>query len=303
MTYTPIADADVIAPVDSDDGTWQALITNDAATFEEYAPGFDAYPYGEARTSAREYRFMWLGNMDNAQLTVGVRAVASSGTKTVTIATPGVDSDSVSVTTEALYAVTLDAVGPQQEVIVSCAAPSPQTLTFKNIRAYLAVSAPVAGTAYGSQWRKIGALWYAANSSIPSEIQSRIRTNPTRIAIDRPVCVLAHVTDTIKAVSGTKSDLWDANDTAVWSRVGRTVLPRCDLDERWYRCYVYTNETVSGASYSVRIGANEEAWSGSGWHSWRVRLGRGPHEVWANIKPGVGNGAAIRTLQVWRSEL
>ena len=112
------------------------------------------------------------------------------------------------------------------------------------------------------------------------------------------------IADTLKTVSAKSLDLWGVENLTTWVQVGRGRVPRCDTGERWYWVCAYANEdTPDTAEYSVRIGPTEELFAGVGWHYWRVRLGPGPHDVWANILPGGSNAAAIRTLEVWRSEL
>ena len=309
MTYTPIADGSFTPPLAGSTAYYTTLITNDAACWEEYTPGFLVAPSAALTAAAREFRWRVYGNMDGIRLFVGVRAYTSGGPFNVTVATPGVDSDVFAVTdnggSPAWYQTTLDAAGPLQEVIVS----SPSvggTLSYSALQSRpLTGGAPVAGTLYGSGFRLIGGIWDNSGYPIPSEIVSRLRTNPMRIARDRPVCVAAHVSDTVKAVTAKSPDVWGAYNSTAWSRVGRLTLPRCADRARLYRVDAYANETTPGTGeFSVKIGgANEERWSGVGWHSWQVLLGPGPHEVWPSVLPGTGNGAAIRTLTIWRTEL
>lgn len=309
MSYTPIADSAFIASIPGTSATWPALIANDRAAFELYTPGLEANPYHAATAFAREFRWREYGGLDapliSSCLVVGVLAEASAGPQTVSIATPGVDSDTVAVNGAAWYTAQLDAAGPMQEVIVSCAAPGAGTLAFAGIRSHRAYSTAAAGTLYPSGFRKIGTVWGTADYPVPSEIASRLRTNPIRLAIDRPVCVACHISDTIKAISTKSLDLWGVEDSTNWQLVGRMVVPLgSDRSTRWYRVDAYTVETVPGTGeFSVRVGATEERWTGPGWHSWRVRLGHGQHAVTATIKAGTPNEASIRTLQVWRTEL
>lgn len=306
MTYTPVSDSDLVAPVAGSSTVWPALIANDAACFELYTPGFEVNPSGTATSAAREFRWREYGGMDAplvaSCLVVGVRAAASSGPQTVTIATPGVDSDTVAVNGDAWYTAQLDAAGPMQEVIMSCSAPGAGTLAFSAIRSHRSYSTGAAGTLYPSGWRKVGAVWGTSGYPIPSEVQGRLATNPERLARDRPVCVACHIADTVKSVSTKSPDVWGVEDSSNWSLVGRMVVPRVDHVERWYRVDAYTVETVPGTGvFAVRIGATEERWTGPGWHSWRVKM-RTPATVSATINPGNPNEASIRTLQVWRTE-
>ena len=304
MAYTLIDDGDFRAPVAANATIWTTLIANDAECYALYEPGLEANPKKTAAATARQYRLRWWGNRDNQQLTVGVHAVGVTGPHTVTIATPGVDSDTVSVSTDQWYEATLDAVGPTQEVIVSSAVLGGGTLAYGGIRCYLAAGA-ASTTRYASGFRKVGTVWGTSGYPIPSEIASRLRTNPIRIAKDRPVCVFAHVADALASVTAKAPDVWGAYDSVVYSRVGGGMVPRCDIvGERWYRVDAYTTNTgLATASYSVQIGGRVETWEGVGWHSWRVKLSGGPHEVWGSVKPGLLTGAAIRTLQVWRTDL
>ena len=304
MAYTPIDDGDFRAPVTADAAVWTTLIGNDAACFGLYEPGLESDPKATASGVARQYRFRWWGNRDNHPLTVGVRGVGVTGPHTVTIATPGVDSDTVSVGADAWYEATVDAKGPTQEVIVSSAVLGGGTLAYSGIRCHLA-SPAASGNLYVSGFREIGTVWGRPNYPLPSEIASRLRTNPIRLAKDRPVCVYAHIADTVLAVGSKSPDVWGAYNETNYSRVGGGMVPRCDIvGERWFRVDAYTTESTPGtASFSVQVGGRVETWQGVGWHSWRVKLSAGPHEVWGSVQPGLGNGAAIRTLQVWRTDL
>lgn len=303
MTYEPAADSALIAPIKGDSATWPLLIANDEACFEEYTPGFEVGTNPIATALEREFRWRVYGNLDNANIVVGVRGVGVTGPHTVTIATPGVDTDTVSVSTDDWYSATLSARGPQQEVIVSSAVLGGGTLAYSGLRHHFAPGLVVAGTSYASRFRLIGSIWYTAEFPISTEVVGRLARNPRYLARDRPVCAAAHVADTKKAVGAKSPDVWGAYDSADWEAVGRLKLPRADTIERLYRVDAYTNETTPGtASYSVRIGAREERWSGTGWHSWQIKA-RGPTEVFASCLPGTGNGASIRTLTIWRTEL
>lgn len=312
MAYVPIDDADLKAAVAGNSAAWQALVDNDFAIYENYEPGFECNPYPAATTAAREFRLrIWNHDLQTATYAwnIGIRAAASAGTQTVYVNYAGY-AFPLSVTTDAWYECAASfylpgtpSSGPQ-EIIITAAAPSPQTLSFNAIRFMPSAASPTAGGLYASGFRRIGALWYASGAAVPSEVVSRLRTNPVRLAISRPVCVACHISDTIKTISTKSLDIWGVEDSTSWTRVGRLSLPRVDTRTRWYRCDAYTTETTPGTgAFSVRTGPTTHEWTGTGWHSWRVQLGAGPHEVWGNVKPGSSNEAAIRTLQIWRTEL
>lgn len=304
MAYEPIDDDDLIGTVRGDSDAWPLLIANDAAVYEEYSPGLEVGTDPTASALAREFRWRVYGNVDNADIVVGVRGVGVTGPHTVTIATPGEGSDTASISSDGWYSATLSARGPRQEVIVSNAALGGGTLSYRGLRCWHDYAAPVAGTRYPSGFRLIGAVWGGADMPVSTEHQARLAKNPRRIARDRPVCVAAHVADTVKAITAKSPDVWGAYDDANWNGVGRLRVPKCDTSERLFRVDAYVNETTPGtASFSVKIGPREERWQGVGWHSWQVRLGPSSHEVRAMIAPGASNGAAIRTLTVWRTEL
>ena len=306
MAYTPIDDSAFTPRLAGNSAHFTTLLANDTACYEEYTPGFEANPSGTAAAAAREYRWRVYGHSDGSELEVAVRAEATGAAKTVTIATSPSESGTVSVTTDAWYTHTASIKGPMQEVIVSSPSVSPDTLTYTGLRSRLrvGVGAPVAGTLYASGFRRIGDIWDDPAISVPSEIVSRLRTNPMQIARDRPVCVAAHVSDTVLAVTTKSPALWGTRDLTDWVRVGRLVVPPSDIRSRPYRVDAYVTETAPGtAEFSVQIGANEKRWSGPGWHSWSVILGPSQHEVWASIKANAANQVAIRTLTVWRTEL
>lgn len=307
MTYTPIADSVFNPPLAGSTAHYTTLLTNDTACFEEYTPGVEVNPSAAASSAAREYRWPVYGNYDNFELEIAVRAVATGGAQTVTFSTAPSEIDIESVTTVGWYTHTSSATGPRQEVIISNGSLGAATLAYSGLRSRVrvGVGAPVAGTLYASGYRRIGGIWDNSAYPVPSEIVSRLRTNPMRIARERPVCVAAHVCDTVKVVTTKSLDIWGVEDTTDWTRVGRLTVPKSDVRQRRYRVDAYCNEedTPGTAEYSVQIGAIEERWSGAGWHSWSVDLGAHAHEVWANIAPGASNAAAIRTLTVWRTEL
>lgn len=303
MAYSPIDDADYRAPIAGTASIWQSLIDNDREVYALYAPGLEVNPKKSASALAREYRFRWYGNVDRAQLTVGVRAVGVTGPHNVSVETPGYDSGTLSVSTEQWYSDTLDVGSPVQEVVVSSAALGGGTLAYTGIRAYLAPAA-ASTTRYASGYRKTGVLWYGAGYPVPSEIVSRLRCNPIFLARDRPVCVFAHISDTQATVSAKTPEVWGAHNTVQFSRVGGGIVPRCDTSPRVYTVDAYTTESAPGTgTFAAQIGGTYHEWQGVGWHSWTVREGAGPLEVWGSVLPGNGNGAAIRSLLVWRHAL
>lgn len=308
MAYVPIDDGDFRAPVQANSTVWSTLIANDAECYALYEPGLEATPKPSASATIRSYRFRWWGNYDNQPVTVGARVAASSGPQTVyfySYSTVGVDNDPVNtVGTEDWYESAPYAAGPVTEFEITHPTPGAGTLTFYGIRAYYSAAAADT-TAYASGFRKVGSLWSTSGYPVPSEVASRLRSNPIRLAKDRPVCVFAHISDSLVAVTAKTPEVWGAYDSAAWSRVGGGMVPRCDISgKRWFRVDAYTTSTTAGtAEFSVQIGGRVETWSGVGWHSWRVELSAGPHEVWGSVLPGSGNGGAIRSLLVWRTDL
>lgn len=312
MAYTPVPPTDLAAPLDGNATAWATLIDNDAEVFEAYEPGYEANPHGGAYIAAQEFHLRWRGNADEHNIIVGVRAASSSGSKTFTAETTNLgtdDSDTVAVSTDAWYSVTLAGTGyPDPAVVdlkVSTPDPTPQTISVTGLRVDLGVSAPAAGTLYASGWRMIGTRWYGANAAINSDVVSRVGTNPSRLAVDRPVCVFAHVAECLRAVSGKSYDLWGNYDSIEWQRVGDGTLPLCANGERTYTFDAYTTETGSPgtASFLIRVGPHVYEWTaddGDGWYSWTARIGPGPHPITASIIPGSGEGAAIRSFLAWR---
>lgn len=312
MAYIPTDDAGYLAPVfgySDPHGTWSSLVDNDAEVYEAYNPGIESNMVSASSALARQFRFRWWGNLDQNQITVGVRATATSGgPHTVTMATSGADSDTASVTTDGWYSTTLDARGPCQEVVISSAAlGGGDTLQYDGVRASLSLSAPVAGTAYPSRYRKVGSFWQTESNPIPSEVQARLRNNAIYIAADRPACVFAHIADAAKAVSTKSWDVWGTDatlaDDASIVGGGRVHISRYS-GHRTYRVDAYTTDTSGGSEFAVRVGsAGEERWSGVGWHSWQVTLGPGQHTLSAFVRSDGVGAAAIRSLLVWRTEL
>lgn len=304
MVYDPVDDSDLVGVVAGDSDAWPLLIANDAECYERYSPGLESNPNPTANALAREFRWRVYGNMDNADLVVGIYGIATAGPHTVNIATPGVDTDSVAVNAANWYSATLSVMGPRQEVIVSNAALGGGNLSYRALRCYHSYAAPVAGTRYASGFRLVGSSWGGADMPVSTEHQGRLAKNPRLLARERPVCVTAHISDTVKAITTKSPDVWGAYNTSAWEGVGRLRVPKCDRVERLFRVDAYVNETTPGtASFSVKVGSREERWQGVGWHSWQVRLGPTAHEVRATVQPGTSNGAAIRTLTVWRTEL
>ena len=312
MAYVPIDRRDLTPPVAGDGTFWQTLIDNDAEAFEQHNPGYEANPHGDAYTAAQEFHLRLRGNADESPIVVGIRAVASSGTKTFTAETTnlgGDDSDTVGVTTDAWYTITLAGTGyPDPALVdikVSLPSPSPQTVAVTGLRLRRSLSAPAAGTLYASGYRLVGTRWYATGAGINTDVLSLLRTNPINLAIERPDCVFAHVAEVLRSVTAKSPDLWGAYDSDQWARVGAGFLPRCDLGEGTYTFDAYTTETGTDgtAQFLVQVGPVVEEWtagSGDGWHSWTATLGPGPHEIVASLIPGVGEGAAIRSFLAWR---
>lgn len=312
MTYVPIDPRDFIAPVPGTHASWQTLIENDHELYELFEPGYEVSPNGASYIAAQEFQLRWRGNADEQPLTVGIRASASSGSKTFTAETTNLgtdDSDTASVSSDAWYNITLTGTGypdpPLADIKISTPDPSPQSVSIKAIRLDVGPSAPVAGTLYASGWRYVGELWYASGEPINTDVVTLLRTNPINLSVDRPVCVFAHVAEALRAVTGKSPDLWGNYDTDDWAKVGCGILPRCDTGERVYTFDAYTTETGTDgtAIFSVSVGPHTEQWtadSGDGWHSWTAQLGPGPHEVVAQVVPGTGEGAAIRSFLAWR---
>lgn len=313
MAYDPVDPRDRNPPVAANAGIWQQLIDNDAAVFEHYCPGYEANPHGASYAAAQQFNLRWRRGKDEPGIVVGLRASASSGSKTFTAATSGVtsnDSDTMSVSTDGWYGVTLTPTGYSSDYVnvrISTPDPSPQTVSVTAVRLSIASAAPSSGLIYYG-YRKIGTRWYGSGAAINTDVLTRLRTNPVELAVERPVCVFAHVAESLRSVTGKSPDLWGNYDTADWARVGSGLVPRCDTGERLYRFDAYVTETGSAgtAKFSIQVGPHTEQFDDTGapgWHTWSARLGPGPHEISANLKPGSGQGAAIRTLLVWRYEL
>ena len=303
MTYDPQSEDAFrvgLLTARGDGSTWPTLLDNDARTYELTTPGLEVNVLPSFSALGRTYRFRMRGNADDCDVQVDVRAAAVSGPHDVDIAT-GVTS-TVNVTTDAWYGDAINATGQIQNVVVAVPTIGSGTVQIQAIRAHFVGVPPVAGTLYASGYRRIGARWKASNAPIATGQLSRILSNAARVAIERPVCVTAHVSDCEEAISGKSSVHWGVEDSAAWATVGRTKVPRVDNSLRVYTVDAYTVESSSGGQYRVNIGGVEETWTGTGWHSWTVRLGPGPHDVRASILPGASNEASIRTLQVWRSQ-
>lgn len=301
MAYVPIDDADLNPPVKGNATAWTTAVINDGEMFDAYTPGFECTPARLNLATAREFRLRWRGNLDNEQLTIGVYAYGVTGPHNVTVQTVAQDSGTLSVSTEQWYTDTLAAVGPVQEIIVSSAALGGGTLSISGLRVSLSPAA-VGSTRYASGYRLIGStIWTTADNPVPSEIVGRVRANAIRLALDRPLCVYVHATDTVQAVSTKSASLWGVQNVATHEIVGRGMLPFCDGEDRVYTVDAYTTDVSLGtAEFSVSIGGRAETWSGVGWRSWTVRLPAGDHPITATCAPGGSNAAAIRTLQVWR---
>lgn len=312
MAYTPIDDADIKAPLAGNATAWTAIVANDVELWNGYEPGFESNPYAIAATAAREFRFRVRGgdslvgtSTARMSITVGVRGVTSGGGST----SVGVRVDDTTATPLSVSALdwydtaSIDLLhsAEPREVVVSSAVTGGNTIAYHAIRcAYVAGSSSGLYTASG--WCKVGSFWSTADRAVPSEVVSRLRTNPVAIARSRPMCVAFHCADTVRAVSTKTPDVWGVENETTYQLVGRLQVPYVDREERTYVVDAYTTESVPGTGeFSVRIGATAETWAGPGWHSWTVQLGGGvPHSVVAAINPGTSNKAAIRTLQVWR---
>ena len=303
MTYDPQSEDAFrtgLLTARGDGSTWPTLLDNDALTYELYTPGLEANVRSHFSAVARTYRFRMRGNRDDCQLQIDVRAAAVSGPHDVDLATGA--TSTVNVTTDDWYGDALNATGPVQNVVVAVPAIMGGSLQVQAIRCRILAVVPDAGTLYPSGYRKNGARWKAADAPIATGQLSRLLANATRVAIERPYCVAIHLADCEEAITGKSGIIWGAADSTQWSMVGRMKVPRVDNSTRLYTVDAYTVESASGGEYRVNIGGTEEAWTGTGYHSWQVRLGPGPHDVRASVLPGASNEASIRTLQVWRSD-
>jgi len=302
MAYTPIADADTNPPVKGNATAWTTAVTNDAEVFEAYAPGLECQPVRSNLQAAREFRLRWRGNLDAEQLNVGVYAEGVNGPHTVSVETLAQDSGTLSAGAEQWYTDTLDATGPVQEIVISSAALGVgETLAYSGIRVSLSPAA-LGATRYKSGFRRVGStLWTTADSSVASEIVERLKANALRLAVDRPVCVFVHCSDTVQAVSTKTPGLWGVQNETTHQVIGRGMVPFCDGEDREYLVDAYATDDDPGtASFSVTVGGRAQTWTGSGWRTWTVRLPPGDHPIVATCAPGGSNAGAIRTLQVWR---
>jgi len=303
-TYRPLGWGDYapnLASLKGNGTLWPLIVENDGAIYQQYTPGFEGNPDSLDTALAREYRFRFHGNLDNAQLAIGVRAIATGGPHAINLST-GIDTGALAITADAWYSDTLLAEGPIQEVIVSV--PAAASMRVQAIRINALHGEPSLRTFSASGYRVVDELFVTANYPISSGTISRLKRNLTRVAIDRPVCVACHISDTLGAITVKSEAVWGVENSTAYSRVGRMIMPRVDPAFRRYRFDAYTVESAGEqATYAIRVGGVEEVWSGVGWHSWTAQLGPGPHEVYANILPGAVNEASIRTFQVWRSEL
>ena len=301
MTYTPVDNSALSSPVAALGSTWTTLVDNVHAAFLAYAPRI-CIPHAPipvtSGTPAARLRFKLRGNVDDNDVLVTVTAQASSGTQTVTVSSGAVTAN-LSVTTLGQYTATLSGIGADAEIVITASA-SAGTLTLYGVEVHVDV-ADVKTTTCG--YRRVGnaGIWSDDGAPIPSEAVSRMRNNMFLVAQDRPVCVAVHACD-LQGVVGSKTpQFWGAQNSTQWVRVGQLVLPAVDTVSRLYRFDAYTTESASGAEYGVKIGPTTIEWTGTGWHSETLKLGPGPHDVYAIVKPGTSNAAAIRTAQIWRT--
>lgn len=301
MTYTPVDSNALSAPVNALGSTWTTLIDNVHEAFLAYKPRL-CIPHAPisvtSGTPAARLRFKFRGNTDDNDVLVTVVAEASSGTQTVTVSS-GAVTVNLSVTALNQYTATLSGIGADAEIVIT-ASTSAGVLVLYSTEARLDVADVKTATC---GYRRVGnaGIWSDDGAPIPSEAVSRMRNNMYLVAIDRPVCVAVHACDILGTVGSKTPQFWGAQNNTQWVRVGRLALVAADIAPRLYRLDAYTTESASGAEYSVKIGPTTIEWTGTGWHSETLKLGPGTHDIFAVIKPGTSNTAAIRTAQVWRS--
>lgn len=312
MSYTPIADTDINAPLAGNDDVWTTLVANDVLVWDAYEPAFEANPLVTSSTAAREHRFRVRGGDSlvgsgtaRMSFSVGVRGVTSGGgTTTVSVRMDDTSVADLSVVALDWYdsaSINLVHSAEPREVVVSSAATGGNTLAYHGIRCIYAAGSS-SGLYAASGWCKVGSFWSTADRAVPSDVVSRLRANPIAIARSRPVCVAFHCVDTVLAVSNKATHLWGVENETSYQVVGRLQVPYADREERTYIVDAYVTESIPGTGeFTVRVGATAETWTGPGWHSWTVTIS-GSVSVVATINPGTTNKAAIRTFQVWRME-
>jgi len=249
--YSPVESNAWIPETAANDTVWRSLVDNDAILYAS-AGCCHVAAYGLYTMSDEvSYRICYFGlpaNFDDLNWrvdfayqqtgpTASVRVTIADGTSTdsnTTTVTAASGADFVSITPTNTSASTTP-----RYAYIDVTATAGESITLS----YLYVSlVPVAARTgvLASGYISVGTQWYAASSSIPSEIVATLQNNPYRIANDRPQAVYSAVQFPEAADRGLFS-----TSSSDLTEVLRLVLPTLD-QAKTYRvwCYVEQSSTA-----------------------------------------------------------
>jgi hypothetical protein len=308
MTYDPELDpsaafADVILGTSA---TYTRILDNHREVHETYTPPILSLPVFLTQTGTsytERLAFRIRGNAGLHDVRFRVRAVATSGTGDVRLEV-GANSTNIAISgAVAWYTDTVTMAAADADCLLYMRATSGgNSITVSALQVYLEVSAGSDGV-----WLDVDpAVWGAADMPVPSRVISELGAGPVKVAQDRPYLMVAHVSDLGAAISGKTVEGWGIDNSAIWTRVGRLMMPPMDRRPWLTQARVCRVDVaiVTDGTAEVEIGIGSTSWqftaSASGWYSTTLELSADAREVYANLIPGASDEAAVRTLQIWR---
>jgi hypothetical protein len=315
VAYAPIEPTDLVPPVVANAAAaWTALIDNDPECYEAYQPPVVQSQCATTTASGSYVEVLeWRvpQNEDELDVRTTVRwKVSGGGTATVQVSL----TDDAYATSDQATTTTTSATETTSTVDItpsnSAGGSTPRQLKVElkttagtaeilSVECHLVGVAPGAG-AKTSGYSIVPTSWYTADQPVPSEVASRMQTNPKRIAEDRPVCI-ASVLDDVSATSG-RAAYHTASTTPV---VLTAFLLPDDPGARDYRL-AFRVDRVGGSSHSVTvyIGMYQFTTTASGWTlPTKQEMGGSLFPGWTCTVVGSVQGGGdifLRCLQIFR---
>lgn len=300
MTYSPPLAISQRLPADS---LWSTIVDNHSEVQRDYAPAIiDQYLAATSTSTSYADRIVWMVRKNAAlsQIRVRVYAKCSVGNGTVRVLSGAASNDvAVSGTSFAWYTVDVTPTTPDSACVMRLRVTSGgHSLEVGAVQVYLL---PTPGVDVAGWVEVSPSRWSGADNQVPSRVCEDLLNGVVLIARDRPYCLASRVSDLAIPVAGKTAEAWGAENTAAWTPVGRLLVPR-PYAASTSRLDAYV--TRDGGTAQVRVGIGSATWGFSaasdGWYTTTLRLPETVSDAYVNIIPGASDGAAVRSLQIWR---
>ena len=214
MAYAPNEANAWVPDIAGTSASWQSLITNDAQLYRECNSALaSAYgPFGSPSDGSALVvcRFAVPANYDQRVLRLYFSYAQSGSSSTVSLTlSDGSNTDTASQTVTgasgdsyvSLTPSSTSASATPRYAYVTLQATSGHTVTLGSVFATVLGGAPASGV-LSSGYESVDSSWYAYHAPVPSGIVHVLKSNPYKIAKDRPNCLFSMLQQEQDARSG-----------------------------------------------------------------------------------------------------